>query len=59
LESLIEFIIDKHRDNFSLDPFKTEYAYYGRDLLDMMEPGFLEYLYTFYKMRAYPIWQKL
>jgi hypothetical protein len=24
-----------------------EYAYYGRDLLDMMEPGFLEYLYTF------------
>ncbi|MBO9203115.1 MULTISPECIES: hypothetical protein [Niastella] len=46
-ESLIEFIIDKNRDNFSLDLFKTEYAYYGRDLLDMMEPGFLEYLYTF------------
>lgn len=46
-ESLIEFIIDKNRDNFSLDLFKTEYAYYGRDLLDMMEPGFLDYLYTF------------
>ena len=46
-ESLIEFIIDKNLDNFSLDLFKTEYAYYGRDLLDMMEPGFLEYLYTF------------
>jgi hypothetical protein len=46
-ESLIEFIIDKNRDNFSLDLFKTEYAYYGRDLLDMMEPAFLEYLYTF------------
>jgi hypothetical protein len=46
-ESLIEFIIDKNRDNFSLDLFKTKYAYYGRDLLDMMEPGFLEYLYTF------------
>jgi hypothetical protein len=46
-ESLIEFIIDKNRDNFSLDLFKREYAYYGRDLLDMMEPGFLEYLYTF------------
>jgi hypothetical protein len=46
-ESLIEFIIDKNRDNFSLELFKTEYAYYGRDLLDMMEPGFLEYLYTF------------
>jgi len=46
-ESLIEFIIDKNRDNFSLDLFKTEYAYYGQDLLDIMEPGFLEYLYTF------------
>lgn len=46
-ESLVEFIIDKNRDNFSLDLFKTEYAYYGRDLLDMMEPAFLEYLYTF------------
>jgi hypothetical protein len=46
-ESLIEFIIDKNRNNFSLDLFKMEYAYYGRDLLDMMEPGFLEYLYTF------------
>lgn len=46
-ESLVEFIIDKNRDNFSLDLFKTEYAYYGRDLLDMMEPGFQEYLYTF------------
>ncbi|OQP43334.1 hypothetical protein A4H97_34050 [Niastella yeongjuensis] len=46
-ESLIEFIIDKNRDNFSLDLFKTEYAYYGRDLLDMMEAAFLEYLYTF------------
>jgi hypothetical protein len=27
--------------------FKTEYAYYGRDLLDMMESRFPEYLYTF------------
>lgn len=46
-ESLVEFIIDKNRNNFSTDLFKTEYAYYGRDLLDMMEPWFLEYLYTF------------
>jgi hypothetical protein len=53
-ESLIEFIIDKNRDNFSLDLFKTEYAYYGRDLLDMMEPGFLEYLYTFLHDEGFP-----
>jgi hypothetical protein len=53
-ESLIEFIIDKHHDNFSLDLFKTEYAYYGRDLLDMMEPGFLDYLYTFFHDEGLP-----
>lgn len=53
-ESLIEFIIDKNQDNFSLDLFKTEYAYYGRDLLDMMEPGFLEYLYTFFHDEGLP-----
>jgi hypothetical protein len=46
-ESLIEFIIDKNQQNFSLDLFKREYAYYGRDLLDMMEEGFREYLNTF------------
>jgi hypothetical protein len=46
-EKLVEFIIDKNLENFSLDLFKSQYAYYGRDLLDMMEPGFLDYLYTF------------
>jgi hypothetical protein len=53
-ESLIEYIIDKNQDNFSLDLFKTEYAYYGRDLLDMMEPGFLDYLYTFFHDEGLP-----
>jgi hypothetical protein len=46
-EKLIGFIVDKNLENFSLELFKSEYAYYGRDLLDMMEPGFLDYLYTF------------
>jgi hypothetical protein len=46
-ETLIEFIIDKNLDNFSLDLFKKEYAYYSRDLLDIMEEDFLDYLFTF------------
>jgi hypothetical protein len=46
-EALIEFIIEKNRDNFSLDLFKKEYAFYCRDLLDLMEGDFIYYLFTF------------
>lgn len=46
-ETLIEFIIEKNRDDFSLDLFKKEYAYYSRDLLDVMEADFLDYLFIF------------
>ncbi|SDX67033.1 hypothetical protein SAMN05444410_12426 [Hydrobacter penzbergensis] len=46
-EALIEFIIGKNRDNFSLELFKKEYAFYCRDLLDLMEADFLDYLFTF------------
>ena len=45
---VINFIIEKHKDNFSLDLFKTAYAYYSKDLCDMMERGFVEYLHTFF-----------
>ncbi len=45
---LISFIIEKHKDNFSLDLFKSAYAYYSKDLCDMMERGFIEYLHTFF-----------
>lgn len=46
-EALIEFIIEKNRDDFSLELFKKEYAFYCRDLLDLMEADFLDYLFTF------------
>ncbi len=45
---VINFIIEKHRDNFTLDLFKSAYAYYSKDLCDMMEHGFVEYLHTFF-----------
>ena len=44
---LIEFIIDKNKDDFSLELFKKQYAFYSRDLLDIMEEDFLDYLFTF------------
>ena len=46
-EALIEFIIEKNKSSFSLDLFKKEYAFYSRDLLDLMEESFLHYLFTF------------
>jgi hypothetical protein len=53
-ERLIEFIIDKHPDDFSFEVFKQEYDYYSRDLLDEMEPGFMRYLHTFLQDEGIP-----
>lgn len=53
-ETIIAFIIDKNLDNFSLDLFKKEYAFYSRDLLDMMEESFLNYLFTFLQDEGLP-----
>lgn len=53
-EKLVEFIIDKHPDDFSFELFKREYDYYSRDLLDEMEPGFLDYLHTFLQDEGNP-----
>lgn len=53
-ELLIGYIVDKNTGNFSLDLFKSEYAYYSRDLLDGMEESFLEYLYSFFYDEGLP-----
>jgi hypothetical protein len=53
-EKLIEFIIDRHPDDFSLELFKKDYDYYGRDLLDEMEEGFLNYLRLFFDDEGMP-----
>lgn len=44
---LIEFIIAKLGSNFSLVVMKEYYEIYGRDLCDVMEPAFRDYLYQF------------
>jgi len=51
---LIRFIADRHPDDFSLDLFKKEYAYYSQDLCDLTEEGFRDYLYTFFQDKGMP-----
>ena len=51
---LIDFVIDKTLPDFSLDRFKEAYAYYGRDLCDLTEPGFSDYLFTFFQDKGMP-----
>ena len=53
-EKLIEFVIDRHPDDFSLEVFKKEYDYYSRDLLDEMEPGFMNYLRSYFDDEGMP-----
>jgi len=53
-EKLVEFIINKHADDFSLELFKKEYDYYSRDLLDELEPGFIFYMHTFFQDEGMP-----
>ena len=45
---VIRFIAEKHPDDFSLELFKKEYAWYSKDLCDELESGFINYLYTFF-----------
>ncbi len=51
---VIDFIINKHPDDFSLDLFKQEYSFYSKDLCDIMEEGFIHYMYTFFQDKGMP-----
>ncbi len=51
---MIEFVIDRHPDDLSLELFKKDYDYYGLDLLDEMEEGFLNYLRLFFDDEGMP-----
>ena len=52
--ALIDFIIDKNLSDFSLDLFKQEYAYYSKDLCDVTEEGFIDYMYVFFQDKGMP-----
>jgi hypothetical protein len=52
--ALIDFIIDKNLPDFSLDQFKRDYAYYSKDLCDVTEEGFIEYLFVFFEDKGMP-----
>jgi nitrate reductase beta subunit len=53
-EVLLGFIVDKNTQDFSLGVFKKEYSFYSRDLLDIMEASFLDYLFTFFSDEGMP-----
>ncbi|NLR63264.1 hypothetical protein HGH92_03005 [Chitinophaga varians] len=52
--SLIDFIVEKILSDFSLDLFKQEYAYYSKDLCDVTEEGFIDYMYIFFQDKGMP-----
>jgi hypothetical protein len=45
---VIDFVIEKNRDDFSLEIFKDAYSYYSKDVCDLAEVGFREYLFRFF-----------
>ncbi len=51
---LIDFVIDKTIDDFSVDRFRKSYLYYCRDLSDIAEDGFRDYLHTFFSDQGMP-----
>jgi hypothetical protein len=51
---LIEFVVDQTIENFTLERFKEQYQYYCRDLCDITEDGFREYLFTFLNDKGMP-----
>jgi hypothetical protein len=54
-KEVIDFIIAKHEKDFTLDKFKQAYAYYSKDLCDLTEKGFMDYLFTFLWDKGMPI----
>ena len=46
--ALIEFLIGKHQEGFSLPLFKKEYDFYTHDLLDKLDEEFKQYLVEFF-----------
>jgi hypothetical protein len=52
--ALVEYIIDKNKESFSLGLFKKEYSIYSKDLADNMEEGFINYLFTFLYDKGMP-----
>jgi hypothetical protein len=51
---LIKFIVGKNISSFSFERLKVQYAHYCKDLLDEMQPMFLNYLKTFLEEEGLP-----
>lgn len=47
-KEVIEYIINKHKDDFSHELFKSAYQYLCNDLCDVFQDGFVDYLHRFF-----------
>lgn len=50
----ISFVINKLKEEFSLEAFKKLYSYFSKDLCDVTEREFITYLYTFFWDKGLP-----
>ena len=51
---VIQFVIDKLKDGFSLEAFKNLYSYFSVDLCDITEFDFITYMYSFFDEKGMP-----
>jgi len=51
---VIRFVIEKLKDEFSLEAFKKLYSYFSKDLCDVTEFAFITYLYLFFNEKKMP-----
>lgn len=58
-KSLLDFIIERHKPEFSIESLHIWYHYYARDLLTLLEDDFYKYLYTFFHDEGVPVFASL
>src|SRR5207244_2518570 len=53
-EDVLEFLTGQKNKNFSLDSLQKNYYYYSKDLLNLMDDRFKDYLATFFDDQGLP-----
>ena len=53
-ESLLRFLIERQNKNFSLETLQKDYYYYSKDLLNLLDDGFKNYLVTYLEDQGQP-----
>jgi hypothetical protein len=51
---IIGHLTESKKEDFSLELFKQEYAYYSKDICDLLEAEFTQYLFVFFQDKGMP-----